>query len=177
MLPATLPVMLLLLLLLLPLLPLLVLRGGVEFIADHGEVGVGVCVGAGSASSWTRRLFSAAFTSAGWEGTLRGSVDWVTFFAPDIGRDNPLSFPLLATPMPQVNVVLYPEHCRPMSRHGVQYGRRLSHRTCLLAQVKQSSAAPLPTARRRRFRGTTDEPSPFVLGLRAFVVPGVAVMA
>jgi hypothetical protein len=34
-----------------------------------------------------------------------------------IGRDKPLSFPRLATPTPQVNVVRYPEHSLPKSIH------------------------------------------------------------
>lgn len=32
----------------------------------------------------------------------------------------PRSFPRLATPIPHVNVVLYPEHSRPRSRHWEQ---------------------------------------------------------
>lgn len=36
------------------------------------------------------------------------------------GRCWPRSFPRLATPTPHVNVVLYPEHSRPRSRHWEQ---------------------------------------------------------
>jgi len=68
------------------------------------------------------------------------------------GRDRPRSFPRLATPTPQVNCVLYPEQSFPTSRHCEQYGRRRSHLTFLLEQVKQSSAAPPPAARLLRLR-------------------------
>lgn len=64
----------------------------------------------------------------------------------------PRSFPRLATPTPHVNVVLYPEHSRPRSRHWEQYGRRRSHRAPRLEQAKQSSGAPLTTVLLRRFR-------------------------
>ena len=50
-----------------------------------------------------------------------------TFLLFAMGNDRPRSFPLLATPTPQVNVVLYPEQSFPLSKHWVQYGRRRSH--------------------------------------------------
>ena len=65
----------------------------------------------------------------------------------------PRSFPLLATPTPHVNVVLYPEHSFPMSMHCVQYGRLRSHLTARLEQVKQSSVAPPAAVRRLLFLG------------------------
>ena len=68
------------------------------------------------------------------------------------GKDNPLNFPRLATPTPQVNWVLYPEHSFPTSRHCEQYGRRRSHLVLRLVQAKQSSEAPLAGALRRRLR-------------------------
>ena len=71
------------------------------------------------------------------------------------GSDKPLSFPRLATPTPQVNWVLYPEHSLPTSRHCEQYGRRRSHLELLLVQAKQSSEAPLAGALRRRLRWGT----------------------
>lgn len=76
-----------------------------------------------------------------------------------MGRDKPLNFPRLATPTPQVNCVLYPEHSVPNSRHCEQYGRRRSHLVLLLLQAKQSSDAPLAGARLRRFRGAEEEMS------------------
>ena len=68
------------------------------------------------------------------------------------GRDRPRSFPRLATPTPQVNWVLYPEHSLPTSKHCEQYGRRRSHLRLLLVHAKQSSEAPLAGARRLRLR-------------------------
>jgi hypothetical protein len=68
------------------------------------------------------------------------------------GRDKPRSLPRLATPTPQVNCVLYPEHSLPSSRHCEQYGRRRSHLVFLLVQAKQSLEAPLAGALRRRLR-------------------------
>lgn len=68
------------------------------------------------------------------------------------GRESPRSFPRLATPTPQVNWVLYPEHSFPTSKHCEQYGRRRSHLTLLFVQAKQSSEAPLAGALRRRLR-------------------------
>jgi hypothetical protein len=82
-------------------------------------------------------------------GLLGAGADFAT------GRDRPLSFPRLATPTPQVNCVLYPEHSLPTSRHWEQYGRRRSHLVFLLVQAKQSSEAPLAGALRRRFRWGT----------------------
>lgn len=70
-----------------------------------------------------------------------------------MGKDRPRSLPLLATPTPQVNWVLYPEQSLPCSRQGVQYGRRRSHLDCLSWQAKQSSAAPVAGALLRRLRG------------------------
>ena len=61
------------------------------------------------------------------------------------GRDKPRNLPRLATPTPQVNCVLYPEHFSPTLRHCEQYGRRRSHLVFLLEQAKQSGAL------RRRF--------------------------
>ena len=72
-----------------------------------------------------------------------------------MGRERPRSLPLLATPTPQVNWVLYPEHSLPTSRHWEQYGRRRSHLVFLLVQAKQSSEAPLAGALRRRLRWGT----------------------
>lgn len=69
-----------------------------------------------------------------------------------IGRDSPRSFPRLATPTPQVRRVLYPEHSLLTSRHWEQYGRRRSHLTLRLMQVKQSSEAPPAGARLLRLR-------------------------
>ena len=83
----------------------------------------------------------------------------------------PRSFPRLATPTPHVNVVLYPEHSRPISRHCEQYGRRRSHRAPRLEQAKQSSGAPLTTVLLRRFRtgafGSVLRDFPFGAGSRA----------
>ena len=70
-----------------------------------------------------------------------------------MGRDSPRSFPLLATPTPQVRVVLYPEQSFPTSKHCVQYGLLLSHFVWRSWQAKQSSAAPVVGALLRRFRG------------------------
>lgn len=69
-----------------------------------------------------------------------------------MGKERPRSLPRLATPTPQVSVVLYPEHSFPTSRHCEQYGRRRSHLTFLLEQVKQSSVAPPVGARLLRLR-------------------------
>ena len=89
-------------------------------------------------------------------GLLGTGADFAT------GRDKPRSLPRLATPTPQVNWVLYPEHSLPTSRHCEQYGRRRSHLVFLLVQAKQSSEAPLAGALLRRFRwstvGGSDEP-------------------
>jgi hypothetical protein len=63
-----------------------------------------------------------------------------------IGRDNPRSFPRLATPTPQVKVVRYPEHSFPISIHWPQYGRRRSHFTPRFLHAKQSSLAPVAGA-------------------------------
>jgi hypothetical protein len=90
-------------------------------------------------------------------GGLRGAgEDFAT------GRDRPRSLPRLATPTPQVNCVLYPEHSLPTSRHCEQYGRLRSHLVFFLVQAKQSSEAPLARALRRRsccrcFAGPTSE--------------------
>lgn len=62
------------------------------------------------------------------------------------GKDIPRSFPRLATPTPQVNVVRYPEHSFPSSMHCPQYGRRRSHFICLFLHAKQSSLAPVAGA-------------------------------
>lgn len=69
-----------------------------------------------------------------------------------IGSERPRSFPRLATPTPQVNWVLYPEHSFPTSKHCEQYGLLRSHLTPRLVQVKQSSAAPPAGARLLRLR-------------------------
>lgn len=68
---------------------------------------------------------------------------------PATGRDSPRNLPRLATPTPHVRVVLYPEHSWPRPIHWEQYGRRRSHCVLRLAQVKQSSAAPVTTVRLR----------------------------
>jgi hypothetical protein len=73
--------------------------------------------------------------------------------APVIGRDSPRNLPRLATPTPQVNVVLYPAQSRPRFKHCEQYGRRRSQAEPSRAHVKQSSAAPLTTVLFRRFLG------------------------
>ena len=57
---------------------------------------------------------------------LAGLTSPVTLLDLAIGNDKPRSLPLLATPRPQVNAVLYPEQSLPCSRHWVQYGRRRS---------------------------------------------------
>lgn len=54
------------------------------------------------------------------------SVLCSAFFDFAIGNARPRNLPLLATPTPQVKVVLYPEQSLPASRHCEQYGRRLS---------------------------------------------------
>ncbi len=82
-------------------------------------------------------------------GLLATGADFAT------GRDKPRNLPLLATPTPQVNWVLYPEHSLPTSRHCEQYGRRRSHLVFLLVQAKQSSEAPLAGALLRRLRWST----------------------
>lgn len=69
-----------------------------------------------------------------------------------MGRDKPRSLPRLATPTPHVSCVLYPEHSLPISRHWEQYGRRRSHLTLRLEQVKQSSEAPPAVVRLLRLR-------------------------
>ena len=74
---------------------------------------------------------------------------------PAIGNDSPRSLPLLATPTPHVNVVLYPAQSFPFSKHGVQYGLFLSQLAFSWVQVKQSFAAPVVGARRRFLRGVT----------------------
>lgn len=71
------------------------------------------------------------------------------------GNDKPRSLPLLATPTPHVNCVLYPEHSLPISKHGEQYGLRLSHLTLRLWHAKQSSAAPLAGALLLLFLGAS----------------------
>lgn len=65
----------------------------------------------------------------------------------------PRSLPLLATPTPHVNVVLYPEHSFPISIHCVQYGLFRSHFTERFEQVKQSSVAPPAAVRLLLFLG------------------------
>lgn len=98
-----------------------------------------------------------------------------TFCDPETGKDKPRSFPRLATPTPHVNVVLYPEHRPPRFRHCVQYGLRRSQLTWRLVQVKQSSAAPLPTTRLRRFRGSEVASFGCLAGFRALEGGGAAV--
>jgi hypothetical protein len=58
-------------------------------------------------TSWTCFLF---FSS-------RTDPDPPTFWPPAIGNESPRNFPLLATPTPHVNVVLYPEQSLPSSKH------------------------------------------------------------
>src|ERR1700744_3454182 len=70
-----------------------------------------------------------------------------------MGNDRPRILPLLATPFPQVNCVLYPAQSFPSSRHWEQYGRRRSHFTDRVVQVKQSAAAPAAGVRFLLFRG------------------------
>jgi hypothetical protein len=73
-----------------------------------------------------------------------------------MGSDRPRSFPRLATPTPQVKVVLYPEHSFPISMHCPQYGRRRSHLTPRFLHAKQSSLAPVAGALLLRFLGAAD---------------------
>lgn len=70
------------------------------------------------------------------------------------GHDKPRNFPLLATPTPHVNVVLYPEHSFPISRHCPQYGLFRSHFTWRLRHAKQSSVAPVAAVLLLLLRGT-----------------------
>ena len=79
------------------------------------------------------------------------------------GSDRPRSFPRLATPTPQVSWVLYPEQVFPRSMHCVQYGRRRSQVVLSCWHAKQSTAAPVVGARRRRLRGGAS----FAAGSRA----------
>ena len=72
------------------------------------------------------------------------------------GSESPRSLPLLATPTPQVKVVLYPEHSFPLSRHCEQYGLFLSQGTAFFRHEKQSSAAPDAAVLRLRFRGADE---------------------
>jgi len=82
-----------------------------------------------------------------------------------MGSDRPRSFPLLATPTPHVNCVLYPEHSLPISRHCEQYGLLRSHLTFRLAQVKQSSAAPPAGALLLRLRAEAASFAAAVVGV------------
>jgi hypothetical protein len=84
--------------------------------------------------------------------TAAGLSSFPAFLLVATGRERPRSFPRLATPTPQVKVVLYPEQSLPRSRHCVQYGLLLSHGVCLSWHAKQSSAAPLVGALLRRLR-------------------------
>lgn len=74
-------------------------------------------------------------------------------FSAATGNESPLNFPLLATPTPQVKVVLYPEQSLPISRHCPQYGLFRSHLAWRLRHVKQSSAAPVAAVLLLRFLG------------------------
>ena len=76
-----------------------------------------------------------------------------TFLLFSMGNARPRNFPLLATPTPHVNTVLYPEQCLPRSRHCVQYGLLRSQVVCSSWQAKQSSAAPVVGALLLFFRG------------------------
>ncbi len=82
-----------------------------------------------------------------------GKMSLPSTFLFAMGQAKPRSLPLLATPTPQVNVVLYPEHSLPMSMHCVQYGRFRSHFTPRFPQAKQSSVAPPPAVLRLLFLG------------------------
>ena len=46
-----------------------------------------------------------------------GETGIASFCVPAMGSDRPRSLPLLATPFPQVNCVLYPEQSFPSSKH------------------------------------------------------------
>ena len=82
-----------------------------------------------------------------------GLISLPSAFLFAIGHDSPRNFPLLATPTPHVNVVLYPEHSLPRSMHCVQYGLLRSHLTPRFLHAKQSSAAPPVPVLRLRFLG------------------------
>ena len=69
-------------------------------------------------------------------------IDDANLLVPATGSESPRNFPLLATPTPHVNCVLYPEQSLPWSRHCEQYGLRRSHCNARLLHVKQSAAAP-----------------------------------
>lgn len=80
-------------------------------------------------------------------------IEEASLLVPATGRESPRSFPLLATPTPHVNWVLYPEQSFPWSRHCEQYGLRRSHCNSKLLHVKQSAAAPAVGALFRLFLG------------------------
>ena len=82
-----------------------------------------------------------------------GEVGDGNFCAPATGSDRPRSLPLLATPFPQVNCVLYPAQSFPSFKHWEQYGLRRSHFTARVVHVKQSAAAPAAGARFLLLRG------------------------
>lgn len=87
---------------------------------------------------------------------LGGDIGLVTagnFSVPATGNDKPRSLPLLATPFPHVNCVLYPPQSFPSCKHLAQYGLRRSHAIDLLVHVKQSAGAPGAKARFLLLRG------------------------
>lgn len=107
--------------------------------------------------------FGVLFLDFSGEDDAEEDVDWFeTFGVPTTGRDNPRSFPRLATPTPHVSCVLYPAQSFPSLRHWVQYGRRRSHGMFRLEQVKQSAEAPAAGALFVAFAAPGTDPARFV---------------
>lgn len=101
--------------------------------------------------SWRSGFGGSPLTESRLRGGFLGCASCCCLLAA-MGKDNPRNLPRLATPTPQVKVVLYPAQSFPPDRQGVQYGLFLSHLIFWLEQVKQSLAAPVAGARLRFLR-------------------------